>query len=667
MSAIFAPFSSVLVANRGEIAVRIMRTARSLGLRTIAVFSDADRDAPHVALADQAIRIGPPPVGVSYLSVEAILKAARDSGAEAIHPGYGFLSENAEFARAVADAGLVFIGPSADAIETMGDKAAARAKMEAAGVPCVPGYQGDDQSVERLTEVANDIGYPIMVKAAAGGGGRGMRLVEKSDDLANSISEARSEAENAFGSGRLILEKAIQRPRHVEMQVFGDAHGSIIHLGERDCSIQRRYQKVVEEAPSPAVDPDLRARMGQAAVDAARAVDYAGAGTVEFLLDADDCFYFLEMNTRLQVEHPVTETITGLDLVALQLKVAAGEPLGLTQDDIRLSGHAMEVRLYAEDPANNFMPVTGPVDRFVIPSGEGVRVDAGIEGGGAVSPYYDGMVAKIVAHGPTRDSARRRLIKALGGTALMGVSNNRDFLIDVLGRPKFAEGEATTAFLEEVYGEDGYAVPAVSLFEMAIASACLYVERLATSRAQAVAVDPALIGWSSAGQLSSLFELVSDGETVSVQITVQGADAINVTLDEQTFNLQFEHSKDGSLTLVHGDREQTVHYLIARGAIDMVTPNRSFRVSLAGSDGAGAGDQPGTIVAPTHGRLISVAVEEGQAVVAGEPVATLEAMKMQQVLVAPLSGTVRRVAASAPMQVAAGDVLIEIEPEDASS
>ncbi|MBT7759614.1 MAG: ATP-grasp domain-containing protein, partial [Rhodospirillaceae bacterium] len=380
-------FESILVANRGEIAVRVMSTAQSLGYRAIAVYSEADAQAPHVQMADDAVLIGPAPVGESYLDMARILKAAKASGAQAIHPGYGFLAENASFAQACEDAGLVFIGPGVEAIDLMGNKAAAKRRMIDADVPCVPGYEGDDQSDEAMIREANNIGFPLMVKAAAGGGGRGMRLVEQSGDVADALAAARSEALNAFGSDELILERAIIRPRHVEVQVFADSHGNVIHLGERDCSVQRRHQKVVEEAPCPVMTPDLRARMGAAAVEAARSIAYRGAGTVEFLLDGNGEFYFLEMNTRLQVEHPVTELITGLDLVALQIQVAEGRELGLNQDDITLNGHAIEVRLYAEDPAQDFLPVTGAIDLWRPALGEGVRIDAGIATGLEVSPF----------------------------------------------------------------------------------------------------------------------------------------------------------------------------------------------------------------------------------------------------------------------------------------
>ncbi len=392
-------FDSVLVANRGEIALRVMRSARQLGFRTIAVYSEPDADAPHVRLADEAVLIGAAPAGESYLNAEKILAAARSTGAQAIHPGYGFLSENAAFARACEEAGLVFIGPGPEAIETMGNKAAAKRLMLEAGVPCIPGYQSHEQPDAALIAAAREIGFPLMVKAVAGGGGRGMRLVAAMEELPAALASARSEAENAFGSGELILERAVLRPRHVEIQVFGDQQGNVIHLGERDCSVQRRHQKVVEESPCPVMTTELREAMGQAAVNAARSIDYVGAGTVEFLLDADNNFYFLEMNTRLQVEHPVTEMVTGQDLVALQFHVARGCELPLSQADVVLSGHAIEVRLYAEDTGNDFLPATGTAQVWRPPSGEGVRVDHGLRQGQDISPFYDPLIAKIIACG----------------------------------------------------------------------------------------------------------------------------------------------------------------------------------------------------------------------------------------------------------------------------
>ncbi len=411
-----ARFSSVLIANRGEIACRIIRAAREEGLSAIAVFSDADAAALHVRLADKAIRIGPSPPGESYLSIGALIDAAKATGAEALHPGYGFLAENADLAEACAAHGLAFVGPRSAAIRAMGDKSAAKARMATAGVPCVPGYHGPDQSPARFAEEAARIGYPVMVKASAGGGGRGMRIVRAPEALEGALRAARAEAENAFGDGRLLIERALLTARHVEVQVFGDEQGAIVHLGERDCSIQRRHQKVIEEAPSPAVSPALREAMGAAAVRAAAAVGYVGAGTVEFLLDRDERFYFLEMNTRIQVEHPVTECVTGVDLVRLQFRVAQGRPLPFAQADLALKGHAIEARLYAEDPAADFLPSIGTLAAWRPAAGEGVRVDAGVEKGSAVTPFYDSMLAKVIAHGATREEARLRLSRALART-----------------------------------------------------------------------------------------------------------------------------------------------------------------------------------------------------------------------------------------------------------
>ncbi|MCA8899920.1 MAG: acetyl-CoA carboxylase biotin carboxylase subunit, partial [Hyphomonas sp.] len=435
----------ILIANRGEIALRIHRAAHEMGIETVAVHSTADADAMHVRLADHAVCIGPPSATDSYLNVAAIISAAEVTDADAIHPGYGFLAENEALPVACAAAGIVFVGPGAEAIRSMGDKAGAKALMIAAGVPCVPGYQGEDQSEATLLEEARRIGFPVMIKATAGGGGRGMRLVEREAEFAGLLKSAKSEAKGAFGNDVVLLEKAIADPRHVEIQIMADRHGNAIHCGERDCSVQRRHQKVVEEAPSPVVSPELRARMGQASVDAAKAIGYVGAGTFEYLLDGEGNFYFMEMNTRLQVEHPVTEAITGLDLVELQLRVAAGEALPLAQEDVRFSGHAIEVRLCAEDPQAGFMPQSGVLALWE-PAGF-VRVEHGLRSGLEVPPYYDSMIAKLIAHGSSRDDARRRLVAALEQTVAMGLRTNKDFLGDCLEHPVFAAGEATTAFI----------------------------------------------------------------------------------------------------------------------------------------------------------------------------------------------------------------------------
>lgn len=658
-------FSTLLVANRGEIAVRIMRTARELGIRTVAVYSDADATAPHVRFADDAVRLGPAPVSESYLLGHKIIEAAIASGAQAIHPGYGFLSENAGFAWACDQAGLVFVGPPIGAIDIMGDKARSKRAMIAAGVPCVPGYQGDDQSDAVLRTAAQEIGFPVMVKAAAGGGGRGMRLVHRAQDLPGALKLARSEAQNAFGSGDLIIEKAIIRPRHVEIQVFGDRHGTIIHLGERDCSVQRRHQKIIEEAPCPVMTSDLRAQMGAAAVEAARAVDYVGAGTVEFLLDQNGAFYFLEMNTRLQVEHPVTEAVTGLDLVAMQLKVAGGEPLGLRQEEVAIRGHAIEVRLYAEDPNADFLPSTGPVKLWAPPQGTGIRVDAGIVTGGEVCPFYDPMVAKIIASGSTREEARRRLIGALGRSALFGPKTNRDFLIDALGRETFAAGAATTAFIAETYGDGGFKAAGPGAEDHAVAAVLQYALAQRRSLAQALTVSRELVDWSSTGSLTSVFIYDTPDGPTTVTVRASGKDSYQAETSDGTVHITLQSfgfpagrlsvNGRGAEVLVHEEDERT---------LAIATATRSFVVvNLAGgsvSEEASGGG--GTVRAPMHGLLLEICVSEGEQVTKGQKLAILEAMKMQHEILAAIDGRISSVAATPNTQIAADALILEIEP-----
>uniref|UniRef100_UPI00037D9277 acetyl-CoA carboxylase biotin carboxylase subunit n=1 Tax=Pseudomonas asplenii TaxID=53407 RepID=UPI00037D9277 len=482
-------FNKILIANRGEIACRVIRTARAQGYRTVAVYSQADADARHVRLADEAVCIGAPQVSESYLNSPALLDAARRCGADAIHPGYGFLSENADFARACQNAGITFIGPSPEAIELMGSKRQSKIAMLAAGVPCIDGYQGAEQDEATLAREAQRIGYPLMIKASAGGGGRGMRLVHEPGQLAEQLRTARSEALHAFGSDELILEQALIEPRHVEIQLFGDSHGNLLYLGERDCSIQRRHQKIVEEAPCPVMTAELRQAMGEAALQAGRAVNYVGAGTVEFLLDAHGRFYFLEMNTRLQVEHPVTELITGLDLVAWQLDVAAGLPLPLRQEQIRLQGHAIEVRLYAEDPAHGFLPQTGQVLGWEPPRSEGVRVDHGLVEGQSVSPFYDPLLGKLIAHGATREEARRRLLRTVEDCVLLGLESNQRLLTNLLRHPLFATGTFSTAFIADHFSADPSLQPyQPTSGELALAAALFY--QTGASRH-----DAGLAGW----------------------------------------------------------------------------------------------------------------------------------------------------------------------------
>ncbi|MFC3614477.1 acetyl/propionyl/methylcrotonyl-CoA carboxylase subunit alpha [Lutimaribacter marinistellae] len=656
-------FDTILIANRGEIAARIIRSAQAIGLRAVAVHTVADATSPHVELADEAVEIGDGPVGSSYLDACKILEAARATGAGAIHPGYGFLSENAAFAEAVEAAGLTFIGPRPEAIRAMGNKAEAKRLMIAAGVPCVPGYEGADQSDAVLTAAAAEIGLPLMVKAAAGGGGRGMRLVQRQEDLADALALARSEAANAFGSDELILERAVIAPRHVEVQVFADAHGSVIHLGERDCSVQRRHQKVVEEAPCPVMTPELRDRMGKAAIEAARAVDYRGAGTVEFLLDDSGEFYFLEMNTRLQVEHPVTEMVTGLDLVAMQIAVAQGEPLPVTQEDVALTGHAIEVRLYAEDPANGYLPATGPVHLWRAAEGEGIRVDAGIREGQEISPFYDPMLAKIIAHGPAREIARARLIKAVERTVLLGCVTNARFLRDVLALDVFAAGEARTDLLDNTW-PDG--VPAVDIAPRHVALAGALIlqadRQAALSRSGYVAPDQ--LGWCSAPQLPSVLTLALGEERYELRATAK-PEGWQIRVGDKTFSLALQHCGGQFRVSIDGQREE-INALV-RGH-DVFLASGADRIAMrrlrAGRSDA-MGDAGGMISAPMPGLVLEMRAGPGDQVTKGDTLAVLEAMKMQHRITAPITGTVRAVHTAAGAQIASGDAMIEIE-EDAA-
>ena len=651
---------TLLIANRGEIALRIMRTCRLMGIKTVAVFSDADANAPHVAFADMSVHIGPSPVGESYLRIDKIIQAAKDTGAQAIHPGYGFLSENAAFAQACHDNDIIFVGPPIGAIDVMGDKAKSKRAMIAAGVPCIPGYQGEDQSDATLIKESAAIGFPLMVKAAAGGGGRGMRFVHEKAELANAIKAARSEAANAFGSDELIIERAVIAPRHVEIQVMADSHGNTIYLGERDCSVQRRNQKVIEESPCPVMDDALRARMGEAAVATARAVNYVGAGTVEFLLDANFDFFFLEMNTRLQVEHPVTEMVYGVDLVAEQIKAAQGQVLQIAQDDVQAFGHAIEVRLYAEDPENEFLPSTGPVTLWQ--PALNARVDSGIETGGEISPFYDSMVAKIIAHGETRDEALRELKKALSETALIGPKNNRDFLINALGHETFIKGEATTAFIKDVYGEHGYNEPPLSDLNYIKGALCQYFLDLEISTQTALPMSSELLGWGSMGELKSVFIYEVDDKIRRVTF-VSKPDYLSVELGGQTYDVSCQRLSDTQLELII-DREKSLVIYARTSAVDisLVTPKRSFSLTNiagglpSGIDAAGGG----TVRAPMHGQLLEILVNAGDTVKKGGKIAVLEAMKMQHEILAEIDGTVTNIAAKAGTQIAADDLIMEI-------
>ena len=662
-------FDKVLVANRGEIAVRVIRGAKQQGYRTVAVYSDADREALHVREADEAVHIGPAPAKESYLVIDKIIAAAKTSGAQAIHPGYGFLSERADFAQAVADAGLVFIGPDAASIEAMGNKSASKIRMLAAGVPCVPGYQGDDQSDETLVAEAKKAGLPVMIKAAAGGGGRGMRLVHEEARLLENIQSARSEAANAFGSGQLLIEKAVIDARHVEIQVFGDRHGHVIHLGERDCSIQRRNQKVVEEAPSPAVDEALRAKMGAAAVAAAKAVNYVGAGTVEFLLGADRSFYFLEMNTRLQVEHPVTERVYGVDLVAWQLRIAQGEALPMTQDQVlgKRSGHAIEVRLCAEDPRQNYLPQTGPVLRWQAPAGEGIRVDTYLESGGAISPFYDSMQAKIIAWGEDRETARTRLLKALDDTVLLGVTTNRDYLRKTLATEAFASGDFSTAFVGRHFPQEKLAADRPSARHRALAAVALWLAD-AARLADEHALGSEMLGWHSSHEAPTELSLRWGTEDHAIKLQVLSArrfrvqEAASETLTDVEVSAvggddEFRYLIDGVQGRARYAREGDALWLDADGRVERYV-DRTYapaETTAAGSDGR--------ILAHSDGKIVAVHVQAGETVEKGRTLVVLEAMKMEFQIAAPVGGTIETVSINAGDQVKGRQLLVKIAPQ----
>ncbi len=606
---------SLLIANRGEIACRIIRTARRLGIRTVAVYSDADAQALHVRLADEAVHIGPSAARESYLVGERIIAAARASGAAAIHPGYGFLSENAEFAQSVLDAGLVWVGPRPASITAMGLKDAAKKLMAAAGVPVTPGYMGENQEPEFLAEEAAKIGYPVLIKAVAGGGGKGMRLVEAPAEFIDALTSCQREASASFGNAHVLIEKYIERPRHIEVQVFGDTHGNIVHLFERDCSLQRRHQKVIEEAPAPGMDADTRAALCAAAVQAARAVDYVGAGTIEFIADASeglraDRIWFMEMNTRLQVEHPVTEEITGVDLVEWQLRVASGEPLPKAQGALTIDGWAMEARLYAEDPARGFLPSIGRLELLQFGNGEGGRIDTGVCQGGEVSPFYDPMIAKVIARGASRDQARERLAGMLAGSAVWPVRTNASFLVKALAHPAFVAGDVDTGLI----GRDGEAMAEPPVPSGAVLSKA--AERLSWH------VDQPGFRLNTAPVRTANFLL--DGDNVTIELTGKGRPdpdaAVVVTESGQAWQLT-----------------RWRHHSAPAGTI---------------------GD--GAILSPMPGRIIAVAVEPGQAVTRGQKLLTLEAMKMEHTLVAPFDGIVAELTATPGAQVQVEALLARI-------
>ncbi len=665
-------FKKILIANRGEIACRVAATAKRLGIQTVAVYSDADAQAKHVAACDEAVHIGGNAPKDSYLRWERILDAAQQTGAQAIHPGYGFLSENEDFANACAQAGLVFIGPPASAIRAMGLKAESKQLMEKAGVPLVPGYHGTDQNPELLQSEADRIGYPVLIKASAGGGGKGMRLVEKREDFAAALASCQREAINSFGNDAVLIEKYVQRPRHIEIQVFGDTQGNVVYLFERDCSVQRRHQKVLEEAPAPGMTPALRQKMGEAAVAAARAVGYVGAGTVEFIVEQPGGydqpeamqFYFMEMNTRLQVEHPVTEAITGQDLVEWQLRVAAGQPLPKRQDELQIIGHAIEARICAENPDNGFLPATGTLHVYRKPTCSSfaisdVRVDDGVREGDAISPFYDSMIAKLIVHGDTREQALARLDAALAQTQIVGLSSNVQFLRHVVKSEAFAQAKLDTALIEREKAVlfQQTAVPTPLAVAIAVAQQLQAEQALETA-------DPfsRRDGWHSHGTVRRSFTFVQDSATIQAVLTYGHHGTPQLQVGDVAAPLHWQPQGDGLLVEFAGARS-TAQVHVTGEARHIFTPRGAAVLQLQDPLAhAGEGhSEGGRLTAPMPGKLVSFAVKAGDAVTKGQALAVMEAMKMEHTIAAPADGVVQELLYAPGDQVAEGAELIRIE------
>jgi propionyl-CoA carboxylase alpha chain len=648
--------AKLLIANRGEIAARIIRSAHALGIATVAVYSDPDAAAPYVTLADEAVRLPGAAPADTYLRGDLVIAAAATSGADAIHPGYGFLSENAGLARACADAGLTFVGPRPETIEAMGDKVRAKAIMAEADVPVLPSATVTDTT--DLAAAGAAVGFPLLVKAAFGGGGRGMRLVADPAELAEAVSTARREAASAFGDGTVFLERFVTDPRHVEVQILGDAYGDVVHLFERECSIQRRYQKIVEECPSPAVDDDLRDALTAAAVAAGWAIGYTGAGTVEFVLDRDGGFYFLEMNTRLQVEHPVTEEVTGLDLVELQLRIAEGEPLPASARQARISGHAIEVRLYAEDVPAGFVPTTGTLHRFAFPAAPGIRVDTGFRDGSVVSPHYDAMLAKVIAHGRTRADAARRLARALGRAAIHGMTTNRDLLVAILREPEFLAGGTDTGYLTRHDPASLVAGAAKPAAAHALAAA---LARQARHRAETPVLGTVPSGWRNVFSAPQRVSYTAAGEPREVTYRIRG-DHVDAEVDGvamQAFVLGtspdlVDLEIDGTRRVYRVHRVGTDTYVDASDGSTALseTPRFGDPAKLAAA---------GSLLAPMPGLVLRVLAEPGAMVTAGQPILVLEAMKMEQTVSAPADGVLAELRAKAGEQVSTGQVLAVLE------
>ncbi|AJA63398.1 MULTISPECIES: acetyl/propionyl/methylcrotonyl-CoA carboxylase subunit alpha [Bradyrhizobium] len=661
-SMLYRRFRTLLIANRGEIACRVIRTARAMGLRTVAVYSEADRDAMHVALADEAVLLGPARARDSYLSVERLIEAARKTGAEAVHPGYGFLSENAEFARACLEAGLVFVGPTAAMMTAMGSKSGSKALMEKAGVPLVPGYHGEAQDDATLSKAADKIGFPILVKASAGGGGRGMRIVRSADELGPAIVSAKREAKAAFGDDRMLIEKYVDNPRHIEVQIIGDSHGNLLSLFERECTLQRRHQKVIEEAPSPTLNPAQRETVCAAARKAAGAVNYVGAGTIEFVSDGKDVF-FIEMNTRLQVEHPVTELITGIDLVEWQLRVAFGEALPLKQDEIKLNGHAVEARVYAENPTKNFMPSVGRISTWRLPAeAGGLRIDAGYREGDTVSPYYDAMLAKMIAWAPTRDVAIERLNRGLQDSDVRGIVTNIPFLSALMTHPKVRTNAIDTGFIERELAGLTQAAPAPGELELCAAVAAIVNDE--RQAAQDEASSPwQTFGWMPVGRRQRNFAFrVGHGPEQKITLNYGSGPSTLVTGERELAFVVVP--KDGGFDLTLDGVKSSVAAVIDGHELYLRTRNGRFDLHWVDPFGGESEEHVGEdkIAAPLPGTVVAVLAEEGAKLDKGAPILTLEVMKMEQTLRAPYAGVLKSIKCKVGDIVQEGVELAVVEP-----
>ena len=662
-SKLYRRFRTLLIANRGEIACRVIRTAKAMGLRTVAVYSEADRDALHVALADEAVLLGPARARDSYLNIERVIEAARRSGAEAVHPGYGFLSENAEFAQACLDGGLVFVGPTAAMMTAMGSKSGSKALMEKAGVPLVPGYHGEAQDESILAKAADSIGFPVLVKASAGGGGRGMRIVRSASELAPAIVSAKREAKAAFGDDRMLIEKYVDNPRHIEVQIIGDSHGTLLSLFERECTLQRRHQKVIEEAPSPTLDPAQREAVCAAARKAAAAVNYVGAGTIEFVSDGKDVF-FIEMNTRLQVEHPVTELITGIDLVEWQLRVAFGEKLPLTQDQITLNGHAIEARVYAENPHKNFMPSVGKIRTWRTPGQtDGLRIDAGYREGDAVSPHYDAMLAKVIAWAPTRDAAIERLNRGLEDTDVRGIVTNIPFLSALVTHPDVRANAIDTGFIErELKNLTPAPAPSGDLEFCAAVAAILAGEQKA---ARTESHSPWMIsGWMPVGRRQRVFSF-RHGQGAEQKVTLHyGNGPSTLSVGKREFAFTSSPANDGGFDLTLDGMKSRIAAVVEGHELYVRTRNGRFDLHWVDPFGGETEEQVGEdkIVAPLPGTVVALLAEVGASLEKGAPILTLEVMKMEQTLRAPFAGVLKAIKCKVGDIVGEGVELAEVEP-----